>query len=130
MQTARPLTILLLEDDPVTGSMMRWTLEQAGYLVLTVTDGDAAFRQCVEHQGGIDLLIADVNVPGTNGLDVVRVVQEECPHLKVLPCSGEYESIREAVEALQPRTPFLKTPFDAETLLKRVRDTFDAAEVA
>jgi CheY-like chemotaxis protein len=121
-----PGTILILEDKEDNRLMMKWILEKEGYTILEAKDGDEAFRLCLQSNGAIDLLIADVLVPGINGIDLAQLVQAEWPQVRVLLCSGEFEALGAASQSLRDRAPFLKKPFEAETLLAKVRDTLTA----
>jgi DNA-binding response OmpR family regulator len=123
-------SILLLEDNPDIAQIMKWTLEQAGYRVFLAQDGDEVFRLCLQANGNLDLLIADVVVPGISGLDVVRLVQSQWPDMKVLLCSGEFGALRSGLDLLREGTPFLKKPFEPETLVARVRHALGGESIS
>lgn len=115
-------TILILEDKEDSRLMMKWILEKEGYTVLEAKDGDEAFRLCLQSNGAIDLLLADVLVPGINGIDLAQLVQAQWPRIRVLLCSGDFDASGPAFQSLKDRTPFLKKPFEMETLLVKVRE--------
>jgi two-component system sensor histidine kinase RpfC len=67
----RPLSILVAEDNPVNRRVIAMILRRAGHRVELVTNGDEASESLAK--GSYDLAILDVNMPGTSGIDVVRL---------------------------------------------------------
>ena len=63
-------TVLIAEDDPDQSDMLKDTLEQEGYNVETVFDGDNAYAKLLEHD--YELVILDIRMPGLNGASVLR----------------------------------------------------------
>jgi len=66
--------ILVVEDDDVERELMRMTLERAGYEVSAAEDGARGFELAVS--GRPDLIVTDVQMPGADGLSLVRQVRE------------------------------------------------------
>ncbi|GIW53608.1 MAG: hypothetical protein KatS3mg082_0012 [Nitrospiraceae bacterium] len=62
-----PGTILLVEDDKTLRDLARIALLRLGYTVLFAADSDSAIKVSQMHRDSIDLLIADVVLPGMNG---------------------------------------------------------------
>lgn len=67
--------ILVAEDDPKQAHLVRVYLEREGHSVLVVGDGRSALEQYRLRRP--DLLVLDVMMPGTDGLDVCRVLRTE-----------------------------------------------------
>ncbi len=63
-------TILLVDDSTTIRNMLRATLEPAGYRILEASGGRAGLE--VVRQEPIDLIISDQNMPGLDGLGMVR----------------------------------------------------------
>lgn len=87
----RPLTILLIEDEPVVALDMQLELEQAGYRVATATDADTALRVCAEHLP--DLVILNfVYANSVDGMSLARILQTQylAPVLFITGASWEY----------------------------------------
>lgn len=78
----RPARVLYAEDLPDLRELMRLNLLRAGFQVETVGDGGAALQRLREVPGAIDLLITDHQMPGMNGLELVR-------SLRLLPYPGK-----------------------------------------
>src|SRR5882757_11292327 len=93
-QTAtRPDTILLAEADRIVRTALRRTLETDGYVVLEASDGHEAVRLCHQHDGPIDVFLADISVAGPRGPELARVVTSLRPFARVLFLTGESDQV-------------------------------------
>jgi EAL domain-containing protein (putative c-di-GMP-specific phosphodiesterase class I) len=90
--------VLLADDDAQVRRGLSRVLEQAGYEVVAVGDGTAAIEAVVT--GQFDVILTDVHMPGTTGLDLLRVVRAYDLDVPVILMSGdpELETAMEAVE--------------------------------
>ena len=68
------LRVLVAEDHPVNELLMRQLLQRLGCTVLMARDGEQAVEQW--SRGGVDLVLMDVQMPGTNGLQATRRIRE------------------------------------------------------
>ncbi|MHB8791758.1 MAG: hybrid sensor histidine kinase/response regulator [Thermoleophilia bacterium] len=80
--------ILLVEDDEAVKAITVQLLNQCGCLVTAVDDFDAALEAFAEHHGDFDLIFADVVLPSGNGINLVEMLLEKKPGLKVLLTTG------------------------------------------
>jgi two-component system cell cycle sensor histidine kinase/response regulator CckA len=78
--------------------------------------------------GGIDLLLADVVLPGMSGHDLATEIARHRPETRVLYISGHCPAALAEVGILPLGLPFLAKPFTAEQLARRVRQTLDGRE--
>lgn len=87
---ARPLHILLAEDETVTRLAARALLERAGHRVVAVEDGPAAVAAAA--QGGFDLILMDLDLPGLPGDEAVRAIRRQpngtAPRILMLTASA------------------------------------------
>ncbi len=112
----RPM-VLLAEDDAQIRALVAHVLRNAGYTVLTAADGAEALA-CVERLSSeLDLLLADVVMPGMDGLAFAARVVTARPQTRILLMSG-YSSVLGRVRA--SRLPFLAKPFTLPQLLEAV----------
>lgn len=72
----------LAEDDVKISRFIKQGLEESGYTVLAVADGQEALT--VFRAAQLDMLILDVMMPVLNGIDVCRLLRTERPHLPIL----------------------------------------------
>jgi CheY-like chemotaxis protein len=69
------MKILLCEDDLFLNELYSDLIKSAGYELETATDGDIAFQRM--HQGGYDLVLLDMMMPGMTGLQVLDKLKTE-----------------------------------------------------
>jgi two-component system, cell cycle sensor histidine kinase and response regulator CckA len=114
-------TLLLLEDEPAIRSMTKVYLETLGYRMLEAADGLEAIRLSMEYNGPIDLVLADILLPGMRGDSAVRAIRSHRPKIKAILISGYVDqSLGEEQENI------LYKPFDFCELGQRVRSVLDA----
>ena len=104
----RPITILFVEDNDVVLRVVKKTLELEGWRVEVYEDGDAAMRG-LEGEGQYDLIIADDDLPGASGLELIRRARA-LPHRRDTPIIM-FSSGPNRAEALRAGADeFLKKP--------------------
>jgi len=118
-------TILFAEDDGAVRRFARGILASHGYTVLDARDGDEALAIARKYTGAIDLLIADVVMPGLSGRDLAARLAAERPDVRVLYTSGYSENmiVRAGIE---PGLKLLPKPFLPADLLQKVGETLAA----
>ncbi len=91
-------TILIVDDDQIVVHLYQENLLGRGFKVEVATDGAQAMR--VLQQGGINLVILDLCLPRTNGVELLGEIRAEYPSsaLPVIVCSNSYLG-RQAREA-------------------------------
>jgi DNA-binding response OmpR family regulator len=118
-------TILLAEDDAILRPLARQLLEKLGYTVLDAEDAGTALAAAAAHRGAIDLLIADVVMPGPSGRELAKRLAETRPETKVLYVSGYTDDAIVHHGMLEPGLNFLQKPFTPSVLARRVREVLD-----
>jgi DNA-binding response OmpR family regulator len=81
--------ILLVDDEESIHLLYREELEEDGYEVHSALSGEEALEQLSIISP--DLVILDINMPGINGIDVLRRMKEMHPQLPVILCSAYQE---------------------------------------
>jgi PAS domain S-box-containing protein len=117
--------ILVVEDEAPVRSLMVRVLERKGYHVLEAQDGDVALEVAASHDGPIDLLIADLVMPGLNGREVAERLLETRPGLATIFISGYTadEVLRHGISTGQHR--FLPKPFTPDEIVREVAGVLD-----
>jgi two-component system chemotaxis response regulator CheY len=113
-------TILIVDDDPCVRELLYLHLSGAGYQVLLAEDAMVGGRILLNRR--VDLLIADINMPFMDGLDLVQAIRKE-PSISSMPvvfltAHGEFEDRARALGAVA----FIRKPVLADDLLDIVAD--------
>ena len=90
--------LLLVDDDALIANSLSEFLKLEGYRVDTAGDGAQAIELLATHR--YNLVITDVNMPRTNGLELLRSIKNQHPEVVVLVITG-YGTIENAVEAVK-----------------------------
>jgi PAS domain S-box-containing protein len=118
-------TILLLEDNSTVRKAAEKVLSDCGYRVLEAANGEEALALAESFPGSVDLLLADVDVPGISSREVARRLSITRPILKHLYTSG-YKMANEEDPGTDDSILFFHKPFTGAVLLQRVREILDS----
>jgi len=118
-------TILVVEDEDALRELIREQLEDFGYRVLVAQDGSAALDVVALEAKPIDLLLADVVMPGLNGWELSQSLLRERPGLKVLFMSGYAVDVMAEHGGIDPDTPLISKPFTGHALAAKVREVLE-----
>ncbi len=80
------MRILVVDDEEIVRSLTVQVLERAGYDVVAV--GGAAEALAVVAEDGIDLVVSDVMMPGSTGVELLSELQSRRPDLPVVLMTG------------------------------------------
>ena len=114
------VSILVIDDEESLRLTFQLFLQRQGYeQVLTASSFEEALTTISEHE--FDLIISDIVLEGTSGIDLLRRIREmgvECP---VVMVTG-YPNVETASEAVRLGAfDYIPKPVDKETLLKTAR---------
>lgn len=113
--------ILVLEDNVLSQDLLCSVLIPQGYEVICAGDGQSGLAQIKEQHP--DLVISDIDMPGMNGLEVLRQIRLNhlTANLPVIICtSAEEESCRRFATKLN--AIYMTKPFHPSKLLKIVAE--------
>lgn len=116
--------ILLAEDDDSLRNFLAVALQRAGHTVTSMDDGLAA-ADALE-QRHYDLLLADVVMPGLDGIELARRAGKQCPNIKIMFITGFAAVAMSARSAAPKGARVLSKPFHLRELVGQV-ETFLAA---
>jgi len=116
---ANKATVLVVDDEPRTRELERRILETGPYVVLEASGADEAFSVLAKGQK-IDLLIADLEMPGLTGEEMVAKIRSKLPGQKVLYVSGVVDRLLDSRKILGDGEAFLDKPFTSKGLLEAV----------
>jgi CheY-like chemotaxis protein len=121
-----PRKILLADDSVTAQNMGKKILSDAGYEVITVSNGSAALKKVNELLP--EIVVLDVYMPGYSGLEVCKLLREnrQTAEIPILLTVGKLEPFK-SEEALKARAnAFIVKPFEATELLAVIRKIEDA----
>lgn len=110
--------ILVVDDEPHIVELVRYNLLKEGYDVITASDGEAALTKArADHP---DLIVLDIMLPGTDGLEVCGQLRRETtvPIIMLTAKSGELERV---VGLEIGADDYVTKPFSPRELIARVR---------
>jgi CheY-like chemotaxis protein len=124
----RSATILVVVDVDLVRTMTVRVLRRSGYAILDAATPSEAEEKARTHAASVDLLLADVGLPETGGLELAMSLRERGPAIKVLFMSGLARAVL-AEQGVSVGGSFLEKPFAPVTLVERV-DAILSSETA
>ncbi|QIB35341.1 response regulator transcription factor [Ancylobacter pratisalsi] len=113
------MTILIVEDDPDIGSLLRRGFASESYQVELVGDGEEALKAA--NGKALQAIILDVMLPGRSGIEVCRALRAGGQTAPIIMLSAR-SSVNERTEGLLAGADdYIVKPFAFEELLARVR---------
>jgi two-component system cell cycle response regulator CpdR len=110
--------ILLAEDDDHMRLFLSRGLQRAGHVVEAVGDGEAAFE--LARAGDFDLLLADVVMPGLDGIELARKVSDRQPGIRIMFITGFAAVVMREESWLSNRPRVLAKPFHLRHLIEEI----------
>jgi|WetSurMetagenome_2_1015567.scaffolds.fasta_scaffold09030_3 DNA-binding NtrC family response regulator len=113
--------LLIVDDEVDHCALLAHLMEREGFRTTIAYDGEEALRAMrAEPQ---DIVLLDVNMPGMDGMQVLKAAKAENHELPIIIITG-FADIPGAVKAIQSGAKdYLSKPFDHEELLKVVRQS-------
>jgi two-component system, NtrC family, response regulator AtoC len=118
-----PHRVLVVDDE----RLIRWSLEQmlekSGYAVEAATDGASALAAV--RSDSPDLVVLDLKLPDTDGLQVIRQIKESHPWIQVVIMTA-YSDVATAVEAMRLGAyDYIPKPIDFDNLVVTLRNALE-----
>lgn len=110
--------ILVVEDDRTLRQALVFNLEREGYEVRSAVDGEQALAAA--RDGGLDLLLLDLMLPGMSGLEVLRTMRAEGVDTPVVVLSAKGGEVDRVVGLKVGADDYIPKPFSRPELLARV----------
>lgn len=119
------ISILAVDDSPSMRQMVTYTLERAGYEVVSAEDGEEALS--IALNTSVNLVLTDVNMPKMDGITLVKKLRKLSDYrykpILILTTESSTEKKMQGKEA--GATGWLVKPFDPEKLLSTLRRVLD-----
>lgn len=115
-------TVMLIEDNPLTVKLVTLTLTGEGFKVVSCNNGADALSTLKQIQP--DLILLDMRLPDTNGLDLVKKLRaiQNGANIPIVAFSGFVSMIEEGKIANSGFTDFLLKPVEPSALVKCIKN--------
>lgn len=109
-------TILLVDDSPTIRNMLKATLEPSGHRILEASGGRTGLEML--RQEPLDLIICDQNMPGLDGLGMVKAIRAGSSnrHVPILVLTTETSDDMKAAFRAAGANGWMSKPFSPERL--------------
>jgi two-component system, OmpR family, response regulator len=111
-------TVLLVEDEPSVGELVRGYLGRDGYRVLWVRTGEEALVELERHQ--LRIVILDIGLPGIDGFEVCRIMRQRS-QVPILMLTARDEEPDRIVGLEVGADDYLTKPFSPRELVARMK---------
>src|SRR5579884_898748 len=118
-------TILLVEDEPSVGELVRGYLGRDGYRILWVRSGEDALVELDRHQ--IRIVILDIGLPGMDGFEVCRAMRAKS-NVPILMLTARDEEPDRVVGLEVGADDYLTKPFSPRELAARIKAVLRRSE--
>ena len=113
--------IILIEDSVEEILLMRTIIESAGtYQILTAQDGHKGLELLLA--GGWQLALVDLNLPGVDGIELIRRAKEEHPALPIVAVTGSSSSLMIDGAFRAGAEYVLNKPVDRDEVVRQIRE--------
>jgi len=126
----RDKEILVVDDEPAARLLVRTLLSKRGYRVLEAEDGVAALEVMKSNEGMIGLVVADLNMPEMDGLELMWELRDNAAwgRVPVIIVTGELDEILETQLMEEGADDYIRKPVDPRLFLARVEATIRRSE--
>lgn len=108
-------TVLIVDDEKNYPLILSAVLQDVGYETLTANSGQEALE--ILNHSDVDVVLADMKMPGMDGMELLEKIKEGNVHLPVIMMTA-YGTVEKAVEAMQKGAyNYILKPFDNERLI-------------
>ena len=118
-------TIMVVEDEEPVLNLIRETLEDAGYNVMTASNGEEALALLSRNKDPIHLLLTDVVMPNIGGQSLAARVASRHPEIQTLFMTGYFDTNVDTTDYPLGRKPLIFKPFTPQELMSKIRQLLD-----
>jgi signal transduction histidine kinase/ActR/RegA family two-component response regulator len=113
--------LLLVDDEDAVREAAQRLLKRAGFTVLEAASGDEGLALFEANARDLRAVILDLSMPGMDGTELLRIIREKSPAMKVIVWSGHEErDVKPALEQFQP-VSFVEKPAHVRELAAELK---------
>jgi len=116
----RPVSVLIVDDELMMRKILRLIMHEMGFNVDAEASSGHEVMPMINKQQP-DLVLLDINLPGTDGLDLLRRIHAEYSCVKVVMISSEasQEKVKEAIDS--GAADFIAKPFHPDAVMNKLK---------
>jgi PAS domain S-box-containing protein len=119
--------LLIVDDEAPLRDLLSRAFLRKGYGVVTAANGLEAIELIGDTQSHFDLVLLDLNMPGADGLQVLKVIRACRPQVKVLVISGHITAESRAKFKEVGQEDWMQKPYALDDVGRRLRVLLDGA---
>ena len=118
----KKINLLMVDDEEEFLNSLAERLEARDFIVTTATEGETAIDAA--KKGGFDVAILDLNLPGMDGIEILKILKANHKFLEVIILTGHgrVDTYKEATKL--GAFSYLEKPFDMDELLEELKNAY------
>ena len=114
--------ILIIDDEEDIQKLLKIRLEQEGFIVITVSDGEKGIKTAELETP--DLILLDIMMPKVDGYSCLKEIRriQKTKDMPVLMMSGKEEEKVRDLFAFQKISGYLEKPFELDNLIAKIKE--------
>ncbi|MDE1205771.1 response regulator transcription factor [Tenacibaculum larymnensis] len=121
------IKVLLAEDEPSLGQIVKESLETRNFEVFHALNGEEAYE--IYQTNSPDILVLDVMMPKKDGFTLAKEIRQENKHLPIIFLTAKSQA-KDVVEGFEHGgNDYLKKPFSMEELIIRIHSLLNRVEL-
>jgi len=118
--------ILVVDDEPSIVTLLKFNLEQAGFEVLTASDGNEGYDTARREK--LDVIILDLMLPGMDGMDVCKQLRLGKINTPILMLTAKSDELDKILGLELGADDYITKPFSPREVVARVKAILRRAE--
>lgn len=119
--------VVVIDDEEDMCKILTKILNMDGYHVTSFTNPSLALDYIAKYQP--DVVLTDIRMPERSGMDVLKAVKEQFPHMAVIIMTA-YASIEGAIQAMKEGAfHYVTKPFHTEELIANIEKAIEVQEI-
>ena len=111
--------ILVVDDEQSIVTLLQYNLEQAGFKVITASDGEEGITKAVDE--GPDLVILDLMLPKVDGIDVCKTLRQRKIDVPIIMLTAKDEELDKILGLELGADDYMTKPFSPREVIARVK---------
>ncbi|MFV0402123.1 MAG: response regulator transcription factor [Oscillospiraceae bacterium] len=122
--------ILVAEDEDVIRDFVVINLKRGGYEVVDVSNGQEAIEVFDKNEGGFDIALLDVMMPGVDGFEVCKHIRSKSSSIGIIMLSAKTQEMDKVSGLMLGADDYVTKPFSPTELLARVDAVYRRVSMA